>query len=95
MLKSVSCTKCFGSLGVDSRMKIYKFLKDKGKSTVSSVVKYVGLTQPTVSYHLKGMRDAGLLESYKAGKEVFYSIKSGCEANKAGCVLSNFNFSGK
>ena len=60
------CTKCFNTLGVPSRMKIYRFLKDKGENTVGAVVKIAKLTQPTVSYHLKEMRDAGLLMSRKS-----------------------------
>ena len=55
------CTKCFNTLGIDSRMKIYRFLKEKGENTVTAVVEVVKLTQPTVSYHLKEMRDAIIL----------------------------------
>lgn len=91
-METVSCTKCFGSLGIDSRMKIYKFLKETGKSTVSDVVAIVGLTQPTVSYHLKAMKGAGLLVSSKKGKEVFYSVNDNCPSNSVGCILANLKF---
>ena len=89
------CTKCFGSLGVDSRMKIYKFLRSCGKSTVSAIVNVVKLTQPTVSYHLKEMKDAGLLDSSKVGKEVYYSIRESCPTSENFCVLSGIKFPGK
>ncbi len=75
-------------------MKIYSFLRDKGKSTVSAVVNFIGLTQPTVSYHLKEMRNNGLLDSTKVGKEVFYEIRKDCAINRKDCVLSDINFSG-
>jgi len=73
-------------------MKIYKYLKKSGKSTVSAVVDMAKLTQPTVSYHLKEMKDAGLLKSLKVGKEVFYSINEGCPSNTIGCFLAKSNF---
>jgi ArsR family transcriptional regulator len=92
MTEKTPCTKCFGSLGIDSRMKIYKFLKKSGKSTVTGVVDMVGLTQPTVSYHLKEMKDAGLLNSSKSGKEVFYSINKDCLTNITGCFLASTDF---
>ncbi len=84
----VPCTHCFSTLGVGSRMKIYKYLREKGRNTVSSLVSVVGLTQPTVSYHLKEMRDAGLLESEKLGKEVYYDVSKKCPAHSNACILS-------
>lgn len=81
-MSETTCTKCLGILGIPSRMKIYSFLRKKGKKTVSDVVDVVNLTQPTVSYHLKEMKDAGLLHSEKVGKEVFYEINKDCVLRK-------------
>jgi len=92
MNENTPCIKCFESLGVTSRMKIYKYLKKNGKNTVSAVVDVAKLTQPTVSYHLKEMKDAGLLKSLKVGKEVFYSINEACPSNTIGCFLAKSNF---
>ena len=72
------CTKCLDILGVDSRMRIYEFLKGKGKKTVTEIVKIAELTQPTVSYHLKAMKDAGLLLSERKGKEIYYYVNEDC-----------------
>jgi len=74
-----------GVLGIPSRMKIYKYLKNINKSRVSEIVDLVNLTQPTVSYHLSEMKKAGLLISEKKGKEVFYKINRNC-------VLKGVNF---
>lgn len=84
MLKDL-CSNCFRSLGVPSRMKIYTFLKDKKAATVSEVVDVMDLKQPTVSYHLKEMEDAGLLISKKIGKEVYYQVSGKCST----CILKN------
>ena len=87
------CVKCFGTLGVGSRMKIFEYLRKKGKSTVNGIVEFVSLTQPTISYHLKEMKMAGLLESDKSGKEGFYSIKRMCPSRNGECVLNKVKLS--
>ncbi len=87
------CVKCFGTLGVGSRMKIFEYLRKTGKSTVNGIVEFVSLTQPTISYHLKEMKMAGLLESDKSGKEVFYSIKRTCPSRNGDCVLNKVKLS--
>lgn len=88
MQENSTCTKCFSTLGVSSRMKIYRYLKKNGKSTVSIIVDVAKLTQPTVSYHLKEMKDAGLLKSSKAGKKVYYIVNESCPSNLEGCFLA-------
>lgn len=87
------CVKCFGTLGVGSRMKIFEYLRKTGKSTVGEIVEHVKLTQPTVSYHLKEMKVAGLLENSKSGKEVFYSVRKKCPYREDDCVLGKVKFS--
>ena len=81
-----------GLLSEEKFKKLNAFLKKNGKSTVSAVVDMAKLTQPTVSYHLKEMKNAGLLKSFKVGKEVFYSINEGCSSNTVGCFLAKSNF---
>ena len=90
----VRCTHCFKSVSVPSRMTIYNFLNaDEKEATVGEIVEHVGLTQPTVSYHLKEMKHSGLLNSKKVGKEVIYSINRSCpHHNEHECVLHNLKF---
>ncbi|RJR27102.1 ArsR family transcriptional regulator [candidate division WWE3 bacterium] len=73
-------------------MEIYRFLKDNGKSNVSSIVGAFKLTQPTISYHLKEMRDSGILISKKVGKEVYYSLSGHCPSFSQDCVLNSIEF---
>ena len=86
------CTKCFKTLGVPSRMEIYKYLQDVGKATVGDVVEHVGLTQPTVSYHLGEMKKSCMVSSEKKGKEVYYSLNFSCPHTDEDCILKNVNF---
>lgn len=90
----IKCSGCFRSLGIDARIVIYSYLRDRGESTVSTLVDLVNLTQPTVSYHLKDMKDLGLLSSRKAGKEVYYSANRGCSDSGCDCVLNVVKFHG-
>lgn len=89
---TIKCAHCFKSLGVASRIEIYNFLVKKGKATVSEVVNFIKLKQPTISYHLKEMKENGLLESEKKGKEVFYSVTAECPHFDEPCVISQLNF---
>lgn len=89
------CATFFKSLGVPSRLEIFKFLQDKGdggEATVSEIVNHVGLTQPTVSYHLGEMRQENILKFRKQGKEVYYSIDKICPHNQEECVFKTINF---
>lgn len=86
------CVSCFSALGTGSRMHLYKFLKQHGKSTVSNLVNVIGLTQPTVSYHLAEMKHVGLLDSQKIGKEVYYMVSNTCKTYHQDCVLKDVHF---
>ena len=46
----------------------------------------LGLTQATVSHHLKKLTDAGLLEREQRGKWAFFSLDDAALARLAGLV---------
>ena len=48
---------------------------DQGEACVCDLTPLVGLSQPTVSHHLKKLVDAGLLEREQRGKWAFFSLK--------------------
>ena len=73
-------------------MQIYGFLDNRKKATVSEIVDFVGLTQPTVSYHLNEMKKNGILVSSKKGKEVFYTLSDLCPHFHENCVLRGVKF---
>ena len=73
-------------------MEIYRFLKEHGKNNVSTIVGAFNLTQPTISYHLKEMRDSGILISKKVGKEVYYTLSGRCPSYNQDCVLNQVEF---
>jgi DNA-binding transcriptional ArsR family regulator len=46
----------------------------RGDGTVSDLMHHVDLSQPLVSWHLRRLRTAGLVETRRAGREVICSL---------------------
>ncbi len=88
MLMKSGCVSCFKSLGVESRIKIYMFLAQNNAENVRTITNFIGLKQPTVSYHLTEMLKSGLLVKKSVGKEVFYSIKNSCPHDSEACCIT-------
>ena len=83
------------ALADDTRFKIIEYLLE-GERCVCEVFPYVKKTQSTVSFHLSKLEGAGILESRREGKKIFYRIKDArvCDIFKAlgnnkGNVLKN------
>ena len=53
---------------------------------VCNLTEPVGLSQPTVSHHLKVLTDAGILEREQRGKWAYYSLVSGALAAVAAAI---------
>jgi ArsR family transcriptional regulator, arsenate/arsenite/antimonite-responsive transcriptional repressor len=58
--------------------------KHAGKVCVCELVPLFDLSQPTVSHHLKVLRDAGLVESEKQGLWAYYYVMPGALDELAG-----------
>lgn len=57
------------------RMKILYLLHDQPRC-VHELVDVLGSSQPLISQHLKVLRTAGLVESTRNGREMYYSLTS-------------------
>jgi ArsR family transcriptional regulator, arsenate/arsenite/antimonite-responsive transcriptional repressor len=65
----------FRALAEPARVKIVNLLaRTDGPVCVCEFTPTVGLSQPTVSHHLKKLTDAGLLEREQRGKWAYYSL---------------------
>jgi len=62
------------ALADDTRFKIVEYLLG-GEKCVCEIFPHVKRTQSTVSIHLGHLEDAGVLESRREGKKIFYKIK--------------------
>ena len=76
-MKQFCCPLAVPGMADSSKRKIYQLLA-AGEKTVSQLTRALKLRQPTVSYHLKKMREKGLVRARKKGREVFYRINKVC-----------------
>ena len=66
----------FKAIADPARIRILSFLATRpgGEACVCHLLKPVGLSQPTVSHHLKQLHDAGLLARERRGSWVYYRL---------------------
>lgn len=67
------CVDCFNVLADRTRIRILHALKQRG-ANVMQITEIAGVTQPTVSHHLKLLENSGLVEKEKRGREMYYSF---------------------
>ena len=71
-----SFVSVFRALGDETRLRIFAYLADAGEATcVCNIEDYVKeLSQPTISHHLRLLREAGLVTTERRGTWIYYSI---------------------
>jgi DNA-binding transcriptional ArsR family regulator len=65
----------YAAVAEPHRRQILDLLRD-GERSVGDLVARVGLSQPSVSKHLKVLREAGLVGVRPAGKERWYGLRA-------------------
>ena len=66
----------FKALGDPARVRIVNLIATSGGAVCAcDFNECLGLSQPTVSHHLKKLTDAGLLEREQRGKWAYFSLK--------------------
>ena len=73
--KAVVLAEAFKALGDPVRLQLLSLLATSagGEVCACDLVEPVGKSQPTVSHHLKVLREAGLVTSEKRGTNVWYA----------------------
>ncbi len=67
----------FKALGDPARVRLVNLLAtNDGAVCMCDLIEPIGLSQPTVSHHMKKLVDAGLAEREQRGKWAFFSLKS-------------------
>jgi ArsR family transcriptional regulator, arsenate/arsenite/antimonite-responsive transcriptional repressor len=73
--EAVATAELFRVLGDPARVKILNLLATQTEPVCGCDLEGpLGLSQPTVSFHLKKLHDAGLLDREKRGVWVYYSL---------------------
>jgi DNA-binding transcriptional ArsR family regulator len=65
-----------------NRLRIVRRLAE-APATVTELIDHVGLSQPLVSHHLRRLREAGLVESRRVGRETICTLRSAAFAELA------------
>lgn len=83
-MKTIDQVSFCRALSDPTRQDILQILQKKGAMGVNAIVAAFGLhSQPTISHHLRILRQEGLVVGRRAGKEIIYSldekhIEEGC-----------------
>lgn len=62
----------FQSLSDPTRRALFEHLCREGEQTVSAMTDRARISQPAVSKHLRILKDAGLVQARKSGRETHY-----------------------
>jgi DNA-binding transcriptional ArsR family regulator len=65
--------RLFSALGDETRIKIVKLLSE-GEQNVDDLTRLLDVSQPTISHHLRVLRESGLVQSEKRGRSIYYSL---------------------
>jgi DNA-binding transcriptional ArsR family regulator len=67
--------KIFASLAQESRLGLFRLLVQAGPEGLSagSIAEQLGLAASTLSFHLKELSHAGVIQSRQAGRFIYYS----------------------
>jgi ArsR family transcriptional regulator len=74
-MKSKEAIAALSALASESRLAVYRLLVKRGPEgyTPSELAAHLDLPSPTLSFHLKGLVQAGLVVKRRAARNLFYS----------------------
>ena len=74
-MKTPQAVKALAALAQDTRLAIYRLLVQQGPEGLSAgtIAERLDLPGATLSFHLKELANAGMVESRQDGRFVFYS----------------------
>ncbi|MEI6574615.1 MAG: metalloregulator ArsR/SmtB family transcription factor [Bacteroidota bacterium] len=64
------------SIAHPMRIAILDLLQDNEKLSVTEIYQYLKIEQAATSHHLNILKEKGVLSSKRAGKKIFYSVKT-------------------
>ena len=91
MLRKVDVTRGAGrlkALGHPVRLGIALRLADEPETCACDFADVFGVSQPTISQHLKVLRDAGLVTTRRRGTQICYSLHPGAVRSLAELVAA-------
>lgn len=71
------------------RIKIILMLHENKELNVSAIYKNLNAEQSLISHHLINMRDKGILEIRRSGKNIYYFLVDSSVANVIDCIYQS------
>ncbi|MFC4244939.1 ArsR/SmtB family transcription factor [Gryllotalpicola reticulitermitis] len=80
--------RTFKALGDPTRVRLLSLIaaSDGGEACICDLTDPVGLSQPTVSHHMKLLADAGLVTREQRGKWAYYAVVEEALTNAAAAL---------
>ncbi|MGB4347031.1 MAG: metalloregulator ArsR/SmtB family transcription factor, partial [Burkholderiaceae bacterium] len=69
-----ACESLFHALGDPARQKIVLLLAEYERLNVNQITEMMHLARPSISHHLKVLKDAGMVSLARESRENFYSL---------------------
>lgn len=78
-MKAEDAIVALGALAQESRLAAFRLLVKRGPQgyTPGELAEKLGIPAPTLSFHLKELQRAALIESKRAGRFIYYSANFG------------------
>lgn len=86
----IDCVEFCRALADETRQGILKLLQQRGELCVSDIVEAFDSSQPTISHHLRLLRNAGLVSARKQGKLVYYALDQDNVVECCGMLTTQF-----
>jgi DNA-binding transcriptional ArsR family regulator len=67
----------FAALASPTRRELLRLLRDEGPMPVQELADHFDMRRPSVSEHLKVLRDAGLVGERRSGRQRYYQLEAG------------------
>ena len=64
----------FKALSDPARLRLLSLMAERGEVCACELVKPLGVSQPTVSHHLRVLYEAGLVSKERRGRWIYYEV---------------------
>ena len=74
--EALATADLFKALADPARVRVVNLLATSGEAVcICNLIEPLGLSQPTVSHHMRKLAEAGLVEREQRGKWAYFSLK--------------------
>lgn len=90
-MNAADCVAFCRAMGDSTRQDILQMLQKKGEMRVNDIVTaFNRSSQPTISHHLKILRQEGLVATRRDGKEIYYALDGNNVEECCGMLWAKF-----